>query len=522
MKEFIRKYADSINGVLHGFDRLVFRGSLRTLSHKDGMRLYLSRAGVLLKEFGQHVSGLSERVKEATRATAQALGQEVIYLGSPQTNKEVVAREIASQQGITEGPICILSTVEVCRSYELRRNRETKRLELEPRWRKCLFYYHYWIHPEFGFMNARIQTWIPFPIQICINGREWLCRRLDAAGLGYLRRENSVVWVEDVPTAQQILDKQLRVSWPKLLDAVAQRLNPVHDELFPSFPISYYWWTYQSEWASDVLFRCPETLARLYPRFVHHGITHFASPDVMRFLGRKSPTHGRVHGAFSGEVVTSLKHRPEGVRIKHSVNNNSIKLYDKQGSVLRVETTLNNNRDLKVYRRKEGQRSGPQSWQRLRKGIADLRRRAQLSQAANQRYLAALAATDTDSTLGHFTQDLCRPVRSQGKRIRALRPWDPQELDLLRHISRGEFLITGMRNRDLVPVLFPRLNNSPRDRKRACAAVSYRLRILRAHGLIAKVPGTHRYLVTTKGRAAITAILAAHQATLTQLTEKAA
>lgn len=522
MNCFIRKYAESINGVLHGFDRLVFRGTLRTMSHLQGMKLYLSRAGVLLKDFGDHVEKLSNRIKQATEATALAMGRKVEYLDSPQINKEAVAREIATKHGITDGPICILSVVEVCRSYELHRNAQTKRLELEVRWRKCLFYYHYWIHSEFGFMNARIQTWIPFPIQICINGREWLCRRLDAANLGYLRRENCVVCVEDVAAAQRILDEQLRVSWPKLLDGIAQRLNPVHGELFPLFPISYYWSTYQSEWASDVLFRSPDALARLYPRLVHHGITHFGSPDAMRFLGRKSPTQGRVHGRFVGEVVTSLKHRPEGVRIKHSVNDNTIKMYDKQGSVLRVETTLNNNRDLKVYRRKEGQRSGPQSWQRLRKGIADLRRRAQLSQTANQRYLDALAAANTSVTLGELTKDLCQPVHSQGKRIRALRPWDPQELDLLRHISRGEFLITGLRNRDLVPLVFPQLTDSPKDHQRACAAISYRLRVLRAHGLIAKIPHTHRYLVTTKGREAITAILAAYKATVAQLTDNAA
>lgn len=212
MNEFIRKHGSSINGVLSGFDRLVFRGLLRTLSHVQGMQLYLSRAGVLLKEFGEHVQGLSERLKQATEETAQAMGCGVRYLASPKTDKESVAREVAKERGITEGPVCILSTVEVCRSYELHRNREMKRLEVNGCWRKCLFYYHYWIHPEFGFMNARIQTWMPFPIQVCLNGREWLCRKLDVSGIGYVRRENSLIWVEDAGRAQQLLDEQLRAS----------------------------------------------------------------------------------------------------------------------------------------------------------------------------------------------------------------------------------------------------------------------------------------------------------------------
>jgi hypothetical protein len=104
---------------------------------------------------------------------------------------------------------------------------------------------------------------------------------------------------------------------------------------------------------------------------------------TLRFLGRKVPQHGGVNGHFLGEVVTDVKERPEGMRIKHRLNRNSIKMYDKQSSVLRVETTINDARDMKVFRSKEGSAQGPKSWRRLRKGIADLHRRAQVSQAAN-------------------------------------------------------------------------------------------------------------------------------------------
>jgi hypothetical protein len=521
MKEFITKHGDLMIGVLSGFDRLVFRGSLRTLSHLDGMLLYLSRVQVLLKDFGSHVQAMSDRIKETTKALAKARGITEMYVPSPKSNKEAIARQIAAEQRIQEGPICILSTVEVCRSYEIRRDRETKRIHLQPAWRKCLFYYHYMIHPVFGFMNARIQTWVPFPIQICINGREWLSRQLDAARLGYVRRENSFVWLEDAQQTQQLFDQQLKASWPNLLDEIALELNPIREDMFAQFPISYYWCVYQSEWATDMLFRDADALARLYPRFVHHGLSSFASPDVMRFLGRKVPSEHHLYPRFTGEVISTLKHRPEGVRIKHSVNDNSIKLYDKQGSVLRVETTINNSRDLKVYRRKEGQHSGPKSWQRMRKGIADLHRRAQYCEAANKRYLDALAAVSDDATLAELTKDICRPIIRQGKRFRALRPWDHDDMNLFQAVTRGEFLITGFRNRDIAQLIFS-TPASPKERKRICAAVSYRLRILRAHGLIAKIQQTHRYRVTKKGRRVMTALLVAQHITIEQLTKKVA
>lgn len=522
MEQFITKYAELIIGVLSGFDRLVFRGSLKTLSYLSGMQKYLNFADVLLKDFGNHVESMSKRIKKTTKALAKARGITEVYLPSPKTDKEAVARQIALDQGITEGPICVLSTVEVCRSYNVRHDSKTKMIHLEPAWRKCLFYYHYMIHPVFGFMNARIQTWAPFPIQICINGREWLSRQLDAAQIDYIRRDNCIVWVEDVPRAQQLLDEQLKVSWPKLLNEIAFELNPIHEELFKGFPVRYYWYTHQSEWATDIMFDKPQDLARLYPRIVHHAIMNFSSPDVMRFLGHHVTNQGNVNGHFKGEIISSYRCRFEGVRVKHSVNDNSIKLYDKQGSVLRAETTINNNRGLKVRRHREGEHNEPKSWENLRKGVADLSRRAYLSQAANERYIEALAAVSDDATLAELTKDLYRPVTYQGKRFRAIHTWDPNEMDFLKIIAGGEFLITGFRNRDIVKLLFPAASMSAKDRKRTSARISHRLRILRAHGLIAKIQHTHRYRVTKKGRRIITALLSAQQATITQLTDKAA
>jgi hypothetical protein len=134
----------------------------------------------------------------------------------------------------------VLTSVEPCRTFEIYRNRDTKHLELQPRVRKCLFLYHYAVHPVFGFLNARIQTWFPFSIQICLNGREWLARQMDAVGLSYLRHDNCFPWVEDWPRAQHLLDQQLAVEWPALLDGIARTLNPIHDEIFQARPTTYY------------------------------------------------------------------------------------------------------------------------------------------------------------------------------------------------------------------------------------------------------------------------------------------
>jgi len=174
MHEFIAKHQDKIIGTLSGFDRLVFRGTLRSSAYEAGMRRYRWANQVLLKDVAAHVEQVSRRLKEASVAQAESLGRPVQYLPSSQVSKEEIARGLAAQAGMRDGLVCVLSCVEPCWSFEIHRNRETKHLELEPRARKCLFLYHYWLHPVFGFMQARIQTWFPFPVQICLHGREWL------------------------------------------------------------------------------------------------------------------------------------------------------------------------------------------------------------------------------------------------------------------------------------------------------------------------------------------------------------
>jgi hypothetical protein len=432
-----------------------------------------------------------------------------------------VAKAIAARDGITEGLVCMLTCVEPCASFEIYRNRETKRLELQPRLRKCLHYYHYWMHPKFGLMHARLQTWFPFLIQICLNGREWLARTLDRAGVGYRKQENCLVWVEDFAKAQRLFDGQLRTAWPRQLDQIARQVNPAHAEIFRAWPISYYWSTHQSEWATDVVFRDAGALAALYPRLVQHGITTFSSPDVMRFLGQKVPATGAVHGRFAGQVVSDLKVRPEGLRIKHRINGNSVKCYDKQGRVLRVETTINEPKDFKVFRPKEGGRADDLAWRTMRRGVADLQRRASVSRAANGRYLDALAEVDADKPLAKLMERLCCPTTWKNQRMRPLHPWG-QDAAWLEVLGRGEFAVNGFRNRDLRQHLFAFESSGPETDRRRSGQVTRRLRLFRAHGLIKKAPGTHRYVLTDKGRTIIVALSAARNASPRQLTELAA
>jgi hypothetical protein len=502
---------------LHGFDRLRIRGTKRLLASAGGMFSFLWHKKVLLKEFGDFAQSATDRIRRATERLAEGAGHPIQYLMSPSTNKEEVARGVMEKERITEGPICILSSVEPCWSYEIYRNRQTRKLELRSKWRKCLHYYHYGIHPRLGFMNVRLQTWFPFSVHVCLNGREWLARQMDAAGIGYVRRENCFTHVENVPRVQRLMNRPLEVDWKKLLDPIVARINPAEGDLFGDRPVDYYWSVQESEWASDVMFTSPAALASLYPQLIRHGMQNLSCVDVMRFLGRKVPAHHGPHGSFTGEVVSDLKARPEGLRMKHRINGNSIKMYDKQGSVLRVETTLNDPSDIKVYRPKEGDPKGDKDWRPLRKGVADVHRRAQVSQAANERYFASLEAVENSKPLAELADTLCRPVKWKGKRARALNPLSPDDARLLEAVNRGEFAVNGFRNRDLRSVWFGPQEVPDAEARRQSSAITRKLRLLRAHGLIRKVSRTHRYMLTKQGTTAIPALLSARAADTAKL-----
>ena len=356
--------------------------------------------------------------------------------------------------------------------------------------------------------------------------REWLSRQMDREGLEYVRQDNCFPWLANYARAQQLLEAQLEVNWPDLLQGVAAELNPLHQDIFAKFPAQYYWSAYQTEWATDVVFRDTAVLQRLYPMLVHHGMTSFSSPDVMRFLGRRIPLSGQVPGRLAAELTSDVKRRQEGVRIKHRLGGNSIKLYDKAfpavGNVLRGETTIHNVEDFRVYRPKEGGPEEDLAWRPMRRGIADLHRRAEVSQKANDRYFTALACVDDSATVQELTGRLAQSTTWNGKRVRALRLWASEDIALLEAVHRGEFTINGLRNRDLQALLFSTAAESAQEKRRRSAAVSRKLRLLRAHGLLQKVPRTHRYQVTTAARKAIIALLTARHATLAQLSSLAA
>lgn len=227
MERFLDRHKDDILGTLSGFDRILFRGSLRSLSYLKAVEIFLSTHHVLDKDFAAFAKGLSDQLTAHAGKLAAEAGRPLIYLSSSQESKEERARELMKKDQITDGLICVLSCVEPCWTWEVQGNRETKQLDLRSRERKCLFLYFYFADREFGLMHVRLQTWIPFTMQVCVNGREYLARQMARAGIGYEQHENCFPRIDDLDRAQQLMDRLETYPWAKFLNRFVSLVNPL-------------------------------------------------------------------------------------------------------------------------------------------------------------------------------------------------------------------------------------------------------------------------------------------------------
>jgi hypothetical protein len=507
--EFILAFlAGAVVGSLCGFDRLIFKGKLRQLYSPDGMHCLFSANHVLLKNFESYTASITEHVLAASlEAEAVRLGC-FRYLASVNTDKDAVARAFAAERKVDEGLVCVLKCVEPCWTFVL--NSVDKWLVIQGKERRCAHLYHYYLHPVFGWCYVRLQTWFPFEVQIYLNGREWLCRQLDQQGLHYTRSDNKILQVDDWQEAQRLLDRQRHFDWTPALNAMMAQVHPLHPRHLGNLPLDYSWTNPQCEWASDFVFADADDLNRRMHTWLRHGMSNFDGMDVMRFLKLKPRT---------GEIRTELRDVGEGLRLKHWVEKNSLKMYN-HANILRVEMTINHPDVFKTYRAKETDPEGPKDWRMMRQGVADMPARAEVGQAANERYVQALIAVESKTTLKELVEPFCQRVQEPGnpsRRLRALNPLSSQDAQLLQIVSDPKWCVSGLRNRDILARLYPEPATDPREQQRRTARVTRLIRLLRGHGILEKIPHTHRYHINQAKRTNIQAILLARDASSDKL-----
>ena len=469
------------------------------------MAQFLCQEKILYKDLKSFLLTNAAVLKEHAVEMARKEGRPYIYLASSGVRKEQRAREMAAEDGIEEGLVCIFAQLEPCNTFSFQYQKG--QAFVKPARRKCLHIYYYFLDREFGLIHVMVQTWFPMRMQVFVNGHHWLANKMSAHGIGYTQCDNAFLWIEDTERAQRFADRLASVNWPRLLNRYARLINPHMGKLLGR--MDYYWVTAQCEYATDVMFRSKAALSELYPRLISHSMQCFGAREVMNFLGKK------LVGQFRGEVVSDITDRGTqrlpGTRIKHRAKMNWIKMYDKIGSVLRVETVINEPDAFKV--RKRVWREGLQvtEWVPMRKGVANLFRYRDVSLAANGRYLDALAVVDDPTTAIRQLHTITRRKRTRtGQSVRAFNPLSDEDQRIFRALLSGDNTINGFRNRDVRERLAgtPFLRTCGKDELKQSAKISRLLKRLHIYGLIAKVPRSRRWRLTKKGWALLSASIA--------------
>jgi hypothetical protein len=495
---FVAKHRPEIKGVLHCFDRVILRGHL-PIAGTGYFLTWLSSKQVALNlnqlpegwwNFKDAAPWFADTLKDHARALAAEKNRPYRHLVRAERMEEN-ARNLAQRDGITEGLVCVYGTMETCRTFRVHYGEG--RPQLRPAQRVCLVIYFYWMDREFGLMHLKLQTWFPFTVQVYLNGHEWLARKLAARRIAFEKIDNALIELADARQADECARKFSRRDWPRLLDCWARRINPLLKDWLAGQ--GYYWVIDQAEFSTDVLFADRATLAGLRSALYEHATSCFGAEQLMTFLGR------RYRESFQGEVRTHWRRREPGAAVKHWVKSNAIKMYDKAGKVLRIETVINNPQEFFVHRpRLKNDGREVVGWFAMNKGVANMYRYAQVSQRANERYLEALAVVN-DLGVGQRELDWrCAPVSFQGRRRRGLQPLSRDDQALFQAVLRGEHAVRGFRNGEVAERLYGPRPKDAAERRRRSGQMSRRISLLRAHGLVAKYPRSRRYRVTRAGQ----------------------
>jgi hypothetical protein len=450
------RYDERIAGVLSCYDRVVITGTVPVICYAEGMTRYLYANAIRIFDYPQFAMKLRDRVRECAVTLAAKAGVTIEHIAKSHIRKEDVVAQVLAQRGARPGLVHIISAMEACDSYRPWHDKATGRTFVRPDSGKCL---HYFIDAILGLIYLRVPTWSPFRLP------------------------------------QELADAFSPDQLHRVLDHYAEQCCPVSGV----FGQSYHWSLMQVEYATDLAFRSSITLGPLYDQLIRESVFSVKAAQLATFLGRQ------ITPQLAQEIGSQFSTRIEGTCVKHRFGKSSIKMYDKAGIVLRIETTTNDVSFFKHHRKVE-HRNGPatRDLAPVKKSIYSLIDLREILLGCNRRYLAHLSALDDFSAGVRALDRLTRPHRVEEKTVKGINFFDPLDNALLRALQDPRVNIAGIRRAELLPLL----NQLSPDR------LSRQLRRLRDIGVIKRVRGTYRYYLTRIGRSAAAALCRVTEAIL--------
>lgn len=483
METLIDRYHEKIAGVLTCTDRIVITGTLPELSNNKSMTSYLYTQGVRIFDYPK----FAEPFRNQLRANAERLAKEnqieIEFVRKSETRKETIISELLAKRGTQPGLVHILSAMETCPTYEPWHNKTTGKTYLKCSTSKCLTYYFYFIDELLGLCYVRVPTWLPFRLQIYFNGHNWLASKLKEAQINFKMLDNAFIEIGDWKQANEIAESFKVEELHARLNQFASIYCPVYKE----FKQLYHWSIMQCECATDIVFKDATDLQAIYSKLIQTAV-HTVKPEhITTFLGKK------LSPLYAGEIGNQYHVRIEGTCIKHVMGKVSIKMYDKFGHILRIETTTNDVTFFKHYREvihRDGSRTEKDA--AMKKNIYSLTALLPIMQASNRRYLEFISAIEDDKVGKEKLEKITQKVTAQNRNYAGFNFFNKEDEQLLQIIARGEFNISGFRAKHL-----------KKFTQKSSSQISRILKRLHVHGLIKKVRNSYKYYLTTLGKEAI-------------------
>jgi hypothetical protein len=483
----VERYGDRIAGVLSCYDRVVVTGTLPTVCYAEGMTRFLYTNQIRIFDYAEFASTLRERVREAATSLAAEAGITIEHVSKGHVRKEAIVAKVLEQREDHPGLVHVISAMETCDAYKPWHDKQRHKTYLRPDSSKCLHYYFYFKDADLGLVYLRVPTWAPFRLQFYCNGHSWLARQLTAAGIGFTAADNAFVRIDDWHRAQELADGFSPDLLHRVLDRYAARCCPVLDV----FGQTYHWSLMQVEYATDLAFRSAATLGPLNEQLTRQSVLSVKAEQIATFLGRQ------ITPQLAQELGSQFSTRIEGTCIKHRFGNASIKMYDKFGQILRIETTTNDVSFFKHHRKVEHRNSPPtRELAPVKKSIYSLIDLREILFGCNRRYLEHLSALDDFSAGVRALDRLTKPRKVEDKIVKGINFFDPVDNALLHALQDPRVNIAGIRRADLLALI----------EQLSPARLSRQLRRLRDIGVIKRVTGTYRYYLTRIGRSATAAL----------------
>ena len=338
----------------------------------------------------------------------------------------------------------------------------------------CNQYYFYLVDAEFGPFFIKFSSYFPYTARICLNGHEYAKRQLEKASIAYEALDNGILACEDPERLQQILDGLDAAKIEALVHRWFARLPHPFRPADRAAGFRYELSILQAEFARTQVFDRPRSGRRLFEEVIRENID-LGRPETVSLIFNRRVTK-RTPGRFRTRIITQGVTPSLDVRYKSA----KIKQYFKEGRALRTETTVNNTRDFAIGR--------------ALKNLPALRA---IGFAANRRLLEVETISQDCHIADELFEAVNQPRGVDNQRASALRFGDPRVMALFQALCLFLLLPHGFRNATLrahvAHLMGLRLEDYTPGR------MTYDLRRLRLHGIIAKIPGSHRYQVTPTG-----------------------